>query len=334
MKHVIKNDMLIFTTNCIKLKSMIRENVKSLKNIKNNLYSVKKDSDSIQIDLKKLKEEFINNFNKRAKIRSIILAKIKTYNFKWRAQSINNSKVKTNIASSSKNNAACTIKNSGIVDDLSVKKNVDACTSTDDLIVKKHVYACTSTDDLIVKNYVDACTSTDDVCTNENEPCTNENEPCTNDDDDDGNDDSNDDDDSDDNINNNNDNNDDDDDDDDEDDDDDDDSDYNNDNINNNNNENNNNSDDDDNSDDSINDNNDNNNDDDNSDNDKLSNFNDKVLNNLVIVSKVKKKFSINIEKITALINKADNISKDDLGLKLDEYKKLNILADELINLI
>ena len=67
INHVIKNDMLIFTTNCIKLKSMIRENVKSLKNLKNNLYSAKKDSDSIQIDLKKLKEEFINNFNKRPK---------------------------------------------------------------------------------------------------------------------------------------------------------------------------------------------------------------------------------------------------------------------------
>ena len=66
--HVIRNDTLIITTNCINLKSMIRENVKSLKNIKNNLYSVKKDSDSIQIDLKKLKEEFINNSNKRAKI--------------------------------------------------------------------------------------------------------------------------------------------------------------------------------------------------------------------------------------------------------------------------
>ena len=51
--HVIRNDMLIITTNCIKLKSMIRENVKSLKNIKNNFNSVKKDSDSIQIDLKK-----------------------------------------------------------------------------------------------------------------------------------------------------------------------------------------------------------------------------------------------------------------------------------------
>ena len=33
-RHVIKNDTLIITTNCIRLKSMIRENVKSLKNIK------------------------------------------------------------------------------------------------------------------------------------------------------------------------------------------------------------------------------------------------------------------------------------------------------------
>ena len=65
-RHIINNDTLITKTNCIKLKSTLRKNVKSLKNIKNNLYSVKKDSDSIQIDLKKLKEEFINNFNKRA----------------------------------------------------------------------------------------------------------------------------------------------------------------------------------------------------------------------------------------------------------------------------
>ena len=68
---LLKMITLIITTNCIRLKNMIRKNVKSLKNIKNNLYSAKKDSDSIQIDLKKLKEEFINNFNKRAKIRSI-----------------------------------------------------------------------------------------------------------------------------------------------------------------------------------------------------------------------------------------------------------------------
>ena len=41
-RHIIKKDTLIIATNCIRLKSMIRENVESLKNIKNNLYSVKK----------------------------------------------------------------------------------------------------------------------------------------------------------------------------------------------------------------------------------------------------------------------------------------------------
>ena len=92
--HVIKNDTLINTTNCIRLKSMIRENVKSLKNIKKKIFiALKKNSDSIQIHLKKLKEEFINNFNKRAKI-----------------QSITTTHIKTNEASSKKNNPACTIK--------------------------------------------------------------------------------------------------------------------------------------------------------------------------------------------------------------------------------
>ena len=72
-----------------------------------------------------------------------------------KARPIINTKIKTNKASS-KNNSACTIKDSGIID------------------------ACTSTDDLIVKKYVDACTSTDKPCTNENQPCTNENEPFIN----------------------------------------------------------------------------------------------------------------------------------------------------------
>ena len=71
--HFIKNDTLITKTNCIKLKSMIRKNVMSLKNIKNNLYSVKKDTDSLSVDLKKLKGEYINNSNKRVKVRSIII---------------------------------------------------------------------------------------------------------------------------------------------------------------------------------------------------------------------------------------------------------------------
>ena len=66
--HIINNDMLINKTNCIKLKSVIRENVNSLKNTKNNLYSVKKDTDSLSIDLRKLKEENINKSNKRVKV--------------------------------------------------------------------------------------------------------------------------------------------------------------------------------------------------------------------------------------------------------------------------
>ena len=52
---------------------MIWKNVISLKNIKNNLYNVKKDTDSLSVDLKKLKGEYINNSNKRVKVRSIII---------------------------------------------------------------------------------------------------------------------------------------------------------------------------------------------------------------------------------------------------------------------
>ena len=54
--HIINNDMLINKTKCIKSKSVVRENINSLKNIKNNLYNVKKDNNSLSIDFKKLKE--------------------------------------------------------------------------------------------------------------------------------------------------------------------------------------------------------------------------------------------------------------------------------------
>ena len=59
--------MLINKTKCIKSKSAIRENINSLKNVKNNLYNVKKDTNSLSIDFKKLKEEHINKSNKRVK---------------------------------------------------------------------------------------------------------------------------------------------------------------------------------------------------------------------------------------------------------------------------
>ena len=181
-----------------------------------------------------------------------------------RTQAIIKSKIQTNKASS-KNNAACTIKDSDIV---------DVCTSTDDLIVKKYVDACSSTDD-VCTNENEPCTNENEPCTNENEPCTNENEPCTNEP------------------------------------------------CTNENEP----CTSDDNDDDDV--------DDENSsdiDIDKLYNFNDKVLGNLIIVSKIKKEFSTNIKKIIALLNKVANIFKNDLGLKFDNYKELNILADYLIN--
>ena len=90
-----------------------------------------------------------------------------------RTQAIIKSKIKTNKASS-ENNAACTIKDSGVI---------DACTGTDDLIVKKYVDACTSTDD-VPTNENEPCTNENEPCTNENEPSTNGNEPCSKDDDD------------------------------------------------------------------------------------------------------------------------------------------------------
>ena len=62
--HVINNDMLINKTKCIKSKSVVRENINSLKNIKNNLYNVKKDNNSPSIDLKMLKKNILINLIK------------------------------------------------------------------------------------------------------------------------------------------------------------------------------------------------------------------------------------------------------------------------------
>ena len=35
-----------------------------------------------------------------------------------------------------------------------------------------------------------------------------------------------------------------------------------------------------------------------------------------------------------AVVDKANNISKNDFKLRIDEYKELNILVDDLINII
>ena len=52
MGHIINNDMLTNKTKCIKLKSVVRENINSLKNIKNNYYNIKKYNNNLQLILK------------------------------------------------------------------------------------------------------------------------------------------------------------------------------------------------------------------------------------------------------------------------------------------
>ena len=65
---------------------------------------------------------------------------------------------------------------------------------------------------------------------------------------------------------------------------------------------------------------------------DEFHNFNDKVLNNLIIIAKLKKEILNNSEKIRAISKIIEKVPKNDLRLKLDIYKKLNILLDDLIN--
>ena len=63
----------------------------------------------------------------------------------------------------------------------------------------------------------------------------------------------------------------------------------------------------------------------------KLHNFSDKVLNNLINIAKLKEKTLINKEKVWEILNKI-NIPKKDIRSKLDKYKKISILNDDLIN--
>ena len=126
---------------------MVRENINSLKNIKNNLYNVKKDNNSLSFDLKKLKEEYVNKSNKRVKARSIFI-NIKANRFNKMFDRFN-------------------MRFNDFINKSSLKAN--ACAIKDSAIVKNNVVACTSKNDLIVKNYADACTSTDNDNEEDNE---------------------------------------------------------------------------------------------------------------------------------------------------------------------
>ena len=67
-------------------------------------------------------------------------------------------------------------------------------------------------------------------------------------------------------------------------------------------------------------------------DNDKLPNFIDNILNNLIGIAKLKEKLLNNIEKIRATFNKIENVPKNDIRSILDKYKNLNILLDDPVN--
>ena len=60
---------------------------------------------------------------------------------------------------------------------------------------------------------------------------------------------------------------------------------------------------------------------------DKLHNFSDKLLNNLTNIAKLKQKILINRKKVEEI-----NVPIKDIRLKLDKYKELNILYDDLVN--
>ena len=62
-------------------------------------------------------------------------------------------------------------------------------------------------------------------------------------------------------------------------------------------------------------------------DKDKLHNFSDKVLNNLTNIAKLKEKILINRKKSEEL-----SLPIKNLKLKHDNYKKINILYDDLVN--
>ena len=145
---IINDDTLITKTNYIKLKSVVRENINSLKNIKNN-YNNKKDNNNLSIHFKKLNKEYINKSTKRVKARFIFI-NVKANRFNKNFDRLNIRFNRFNNKISLKTNA-CTIKDSAIV-----KNNVDACTSKNDPIAKNHADACTSKNDPIAKNYVNA----------------------------------------------------------------------------------------------------------------------------------------------------------------------------------
>ena len=71
---------------------------------------------------------------------------------------------------------------------------------------------------------------------------------------------------------------------------------------------------------------------DDNSVNKEFPNLSDKTINSLNIIDKIRKEILDNNSEIRKLISETEIVSRNDFLLKLDKYKKLNKLSDNLLD--
>ena len=71
---------------------------------------------------------------------------------------------------------------------------------------------------------------------------------------------------------------------------------------------------------------------DDDSVNKDFPNLSDKTRNNLIIIDKIRKEILNNNSEVKELISEAEYTSRDDFLSKLDQFKKLNKLCDNLID--
>ena len=69
----------------------------------------------------------------------------------------------------------------------------------------------------------------------------------------------------------------------------------------------------------------------DDNDNKDSPNLSENTINNLNIIGEIRKEILIKNTEINELINEAENIFRDDFLLKLDKFKKLNKLCDNLL---
>ena len=71
---------------------------------------------------------------------------------------------------------------------------------------------------------------------------------------------------------------------------------------------------------------------DDDSVNKDFPNLSDKTRNNLIIIDKIRKEILNNNSEVRELISEAEYMSRDDFLSKLDQFKKLNKLCDNLLD--